>query len=78
MKRICAALLIGLFLLLFSACQPTPAEDVVVNRGDGVYEQKLSEAQATATPNANGQKTASTAAPVPYLTELLWQETMTL
>lgn len=78
MKRSCTALLAGLFLALLPACQPTPAEDVVVNKGDGVYEQKLSEAQATATPNANGQKTASTAAPVPYLTELLWQETMTL
>ena len=35
MKRICAALLTGLFLLLFSACQPTPEEEIIVNKGDG-------------------------------------------
>ena len=62
-----------LLTLLLAACQPTPAEDVVVNKGDGVYEQKLSEAQATAAPQ-NGQRTEPPAAtPVPCLTEPHWK-----
>ena len=47
MKRICAALLTGLFLLL-TACQPTPEEDIVVNRGDGALEAAIA---ATAVPS---------------------------
>ena len=46
-KRICAALLTGLFLLL-TACQPTPEEDIVVNRGDGALEAAIA---ATAVPS---------------------------
>ena len=62
-----------LLTLLLAACQPTPTEDVVVNKGDGVYEQKLSEAQATAAPQ-NGQRTEPPAAtPVPCLTEPHWK-----
>ena len=62
-----------LLTLLLAACQPTPMEDVVVNKGDGVYEQKLSEAQATAAPQ-NGQRTEPPAAtPVPCLTEPHWK-----
>ena len=47
MKRICAALLTGLFLLL-TACQPTPEEDIVVNKGDGTLEAAIA---ATAVPS---------------------------
>ena len=47
MKRICAALLTGLFLLL-TACQPTPEEDIVVNKGDGALEAAIA---ATAVPS---------------------------
>ena len=47
MKRICAALLTGLFLLL-TACQPTPEEDIVVNKSDGTLEEAIA---ATAVPS---------------------------
>ena len=67
------ALPLSISLLLSIACQPTPAEDVVVNKGDGVYEQKLSEAQATATPGQNGQQAQPAATPVPCLTEPHWK-----
>ena len=73
------AAFLALLLALLSACQPTPEVEPVVNKGDGVYEQKLSEAQATAAPQ-NGQAAASAAAPVPtaapdpYLTQPHWQE----
>ena len=35
------ALLVALAALL-SACQPTPAEEAVVNRGDGTLEERIS------------------------------------
>ena len=58
---------------LLSSCRPTPEVEPVVNKGDGVYEQKLSEAQATAAPQ-NGQRTEPPAAtPVPCLTEPHWK-----
>lgn len=44
MKRICCpfiALLMAFFLL--SACQPTPAEDIIINKGDGALEVRLME-----------------------------------
>ncbi len=44
MKRICCpfiALLMALSLL--SACQPTPEEDIIVNKGDGTLEVRLME-----------------------------------
>ena len=47
MKRICAALLTGLFLLL-TACQPTPEKDIIINKGDGALEAAIA---ATAVPS---------------------------
>ena len=49
MKRICCpfiALLMALSLL--SACQPTPAGDIIVNKGDGALEEAIA---ATAVPS---------------------------
>ena len=49
MKRICCpfiALLMALSLL--SACQPTPAGDIIVNKGDGALEAAIA---ATAVPS---------------------------
>ena len=63
MKRICAALLTGLFLLL-TACQPTPTEEPVVNRGDGALEIKL---QATPVPPEKAQT---------FTAPDCWQETL--
>ena len=46
---------------LLAACQPTPEEDVVVNRGDGALEEAI----------------AATAPPAqPYQVPSVWQETM--
>ena len=64
MKRICAALLTGLFLLLFSACQPTPTEEPVVNKDDGALEIKL---QATPVPPEKAQT---------FTAPDRWQETL--
>lgn len=38
-KRLYGLVLAG--LLVFAACQPTPEKEAVVNKGDGVYEQKV-------------------------------------
>ena len=35
-------------ILLLTACQPTPAEDIIVNRGDGALEEAIA---ATAVPS---------------------------
>ena len=59
------ALLLALLLLsalLLPACQPTPEEDIVVNRGDGALEAAIA---ATAVPSEQ-----------PYQAPSVWQETM--
>ena len=38
-------LLIVFIIAFLAACQPTPEQEPVVNRGDGVYELRLEEAQ---------------------------------
>lgn len=50
-----------------SACQPTPEKDVVVNRGDGVYEARIEEAQQTdrAEPEAHA---------APYVFDQRWTD----
>ncbi|MDO4544276.1 MAG: DUF6034 family protein [Clostridia bacterium] len=44
MKRLLTLLLVALMLCTL-ACQPTPEDDVVVNKGEGVFEQRIEEAQ---------------------------------
>ena len=43
MKRICMIIL--LTMVLFSACQPTPEVEFVVNKGDDTVEEKLTAVQ---------------------------------
>ena len=47
MKRICIIILFSTFL--FTACQPTPEVEFVVNKGDDVVEEKLAATQDGAT-----------------------------
>ena len=61
--------------LALSACRPMPAGDAVANQGDGGCGQTLGEAQANHAPGEDGRQ-AATAAPVPYLTEPHWRETL--
>ncbi len=44
MKKI--ILIIVIFILLFTACQPTPEAPVVANKGDGTYEEIISDVVA--------------------------------
>ena len=34
---------LALLLVLLAACQPTPAEDIIINKGDGTLEVRLME-----------------------------------
>ena len=43
MKRICMIMLF--VMVLFTACQPTPEVEFVVNKGDDTVEEKLAAAQ---------------------------------
>lgn len=63
MKRILIIAFIPLLILSTLACQPTPAEEIVVNKGDGVLEEAI----------------ASTPAPTMKATEITqWTETYAL
>lgn len=66
------ALLLSFLLLaaLFPACQPTPEEEPVVNRGDGLYELELERARATADP--------AVPTPTPYAADARWSEVLEL
>ena len=80
MKRKLASLLLAAIFFVFCACQQTPAQDAVIGKGDGVLEQKISEAQL----REQGQETEETAdpqaqetpmvTPVPYLHPDVWTE----
>lgn len=66
-----------IFLLLagaFCACQPTPEREAVVNKGDGVLEQRIAEAQAQEMEATEGQPSGTpTPAPSPYALPNEWQ-----
>lgn len=62
-KGICFILVLGMLLSL-CACQPTPEKEIVANKGDGVLEQRISEAQEQEK-QAQREQLQSQASPVP-------------
>lgn len=83
-KKITSLLLV-ILLLVLTACQPTPESEVVVNKGDGVFEQKIEEAKKeqnsaekteTEAPCASSEP-APTEMPV-YEFESHWTDTVSL
>lgn len=79
------SMLVTIMLLVLCACQPTPENEAVINKGDGVYEQKLETAKETEqqsrTPKA--EKTEASSAPAPtevpvYEFEPHWTDTVSL
>lgn len=78
-KRICGLVLAG--VLVFAACQPTPEKEAVVNKGDGVYEQKVEVAKKEERAEAVLPDASSAPAPteVPkYVFETHWTDTVSL
>lgn len=75
-----------MFVLLagtLCACQPTPEREAVVNKGDGVLEQRIAEAKEQermdkTEENSSDPSPASTPAPAPYIYLESWQEDIDL
>ncbi len=79
-KRILVCLITALFMVLMAACQPTPDQAVVVNKGDGKLEGIIAgptAAQQTIMPEESGNKEDTDAGEVITYTEQ-WKETYTL
>ena len=65
------------------ACQPTPEREAVVNKGDGVLEQRIAEAREQermekTEEHSSDASPASTPAPAPYIYPESWQEDIDL
>lgn len=74
MKKYVCLIFAGMLLLFCVACQPTPEEEIVTNKGDGVMEEKIF---ATAAPTAEVDVEEASAEPtaVPFEKVEHWTET---
>lgn len=64
MKRAICFVLAVVMLVALCACQPTPEKEIVANKGDGVLEQRISEAQEQEK-QTQREQLQSQASPVP-------------
>lgn len=73
-KVICTLLILGLLGTLWG-CQPTPEGDVVANKGDGVLEQRIAQAQEQEKQAAQWQEpdATPTPSPEPYVYPESWE-----
>lgn len=67
-------------IMLLSACQPTPDTELVVNKGDGVYEQKIDSAKKKESSHTKIEPSAESpsADEQPYVFESHWTDTVSL
>lgn len=76
MKRMLSLILAAVTLLMCTACQPTPEEEVVFNKGDGVMEEKIFATDAPVKEDTGKEEEAAaepTAVPVEKVSH--WTET---
>lgn len=78
MKRFLSLTIALLLCLGLAACQPTPEEEIVTNKGDGVMEEKIF---ATAVPTAEGnaeEEASAVPTAVPFEKVSHWTETVSV
>lgn len=76
-KKLIVILCAATAIFVCLSCQPTPAEDVVVNRGNGALEQAVQDAQQAEAATRAGSAAAQPT-PAPYAAPDAWTETLSL
>lgn len=76
-KKLMAILCAAAAMFTCLSCQPTPAEEIVVNRGDGALEQAVQDAQQAEAATPAGSAAAQPT-PAPYAAPDAWTETLSL